>query len=87
MCSALTPLQICKILNLYTPVDEFEQRVPVSFIKKVQAKLQERPQSQEQQVCILFMYLPVKKYNDYLNIHLNVTLHIFALKGLKLEFK
>lgn len=54
MCSALTPLQICKILNLYTPVDEFEQRVPVSFIRKVQAKLQERTQSQEQQVIIIF---------------------------------
>ncbi|XP_049824224.1 unconventional myosin-Va isoform X2 [Aethina tumida] len=53
MCSALTPLQICKILNLYTPVDEFEQRVPVSFIKKVQAKLQERPQSQEQQTLLM----------------------------------
>ncbi|XP_018563166.1 unconventional myosin-Va isoform X1 [Anoplophora glabripennis] len=53
MCSALTPLQICKILNLYTPVDEFEQRVPVSFIRKVQAKLQERPQSQEQQTLLM----------------------------------
>ncbi|KAJ8966303.1 hypothetical protein NQ314_003568 [Rhamnusium bicolor] len=53
MCSHLTPLQICKILNLYTPVDEFEQRVPVSFIRKVQAKLQERPQSQEQQTLLM----------------------------------
>ncbi|CAH1990989.1 unnamed protein product [Acanthoscelides obtectus] len=41
MCSALTPLQICKILQLYTPV-EYEERVPVSFISKVQQKLKER---------------------------------------------
>jgi myosin-5 len=53
MCSSLTPLQICKILNLYTPVDEFEQRVPVSFIRKVQAKLQERTQGQEQQALLM----------------------------------
>ncbi|XP_072396790.1 unconventional myosin-Va isoform X1 [Diabrotica undecimpunctata] len=45
MCSVLTAPQICKILNLYTPVDEFEQRVPAAFIKQVQAKLQERPDS------------------------------------------
>jgi myosin-5 len=56
MCSSLTPLQICKILNLYTPVDEFEQRVPVSFIRKVQAKLQERTQGQEQQVRVIFVF-------------------------------
>lgn len=50
MCGALTPLQICKILNLYSPIDEFEQRVPISFINKVQAKLQERSNYNEQQV-------------------------------------
>lgn len=47
MCSALTPPQICKILNLYTPVDEFEKRVPSDFIKQVHAKLQERPDNSE----------------------------------------
>lgn len=31
-----------KILNLYTPVDEFEERVPISFIRKIQQKLKER---------------------------------------------
>ena len=34
--------QIVKILNLYTPVDEFEERVPISFIRKIQQKLKER---------------------------------------------
>lgn len=56
MCNVLTPLQICKILNLYTPVDDFEQRVPVSFIRKVQAKLQERPNTQDQQVILRSSY-------------------------------
>lgn len=47
MCSSLNTTQICKILNLYTPVDEFEQRVPSSFISKVQKKLQERKESNQ----------------------------------------
>lgn len=29
-------------MNLYTPADEFEERVPVSFTRLVQACLQER---------------------------------------------
>jgi len=39
-CSCL--LQIIKILNLYTPVNEFEERVPVSFIRKIQDRLSSR---------------------------------------------
>ncbi|XP_055872959.1 unconventional myosin-Va-like isoform X4 [Biomphalaria glabrata] len=42
MCSKLTTAQIVKILNIYTPVDEFEERVPVAFIRKIQSKLKER---------------------------------------------
>ncbi|XP_074661653.1 unconventional myosin-Va-like [Tubulanus polymorphus] len=42
MCSKLTQAQIVKILNLYTPVNEFEERVPISFIRKIQEKLRER---------------------------------------------
>lgn len=48
MCNKLTANQIVKILNLYTPADDFETRVPVSFIKKVQAKLSERGENNEQ---------------------------------------
>ena len=48
MCNKLSANQIVKILNLYTPADEFETRVPVSFIRKVQVKLQERGENQEQ---------------------------------------
>lgn len=47
MCNKLTANQIIKILNLYTPADEFETRVPVSFIRKVQAKLAERTEKNE----------------------------------------
>ena len=36
------PFQIIKILNLYTPADEFEERVSPSFVRKIQNKLQER---------------------------------------------
>ncbi|XP_075697095.1 unconventional myosin-Vb isoform X2 [Rhinoderma darwinii] len=42
LCTALTTQQIVKILNLYTPVNEFEERVTVSFIRSIQAQLQDR---------------------------------------------
>ncbi|CAH2296742.1 unconventional myosin-Vb isoform X2 [Pelobates cultripes] len=42
LCTVLTMQQIVKILNLYTPVNEFEERVTVSFIRTIQAQLQER---------------------------------------------
>lgn len=32
-------LQIIKILHLYTPLNEYEERVPVTFIRKIQEKL------------------------------------------------
>lgn len=77
MCSALTPLQICKILNLYTPVDEFEQRVPVAFIRKVQAKLQERSSynSQQQEVCSRIVVLEFGFY-----VHKDCPQKVWALK-------
>lgn len=42
LCTALTTQQIVKILNLYTPVNEFEERVTVAFIRDIQMHLQER---------------------------------------------
>lgn len=42
MCSDLTGHMICKILNLYTPVDEYEKRISKGFIEKVQAELKRR---------------------------------------------
>ncbi|XP_015519328.2 unconventional myosin-Va isoform X1 [Neodiprion lecontei] len=48
MCNKLTANQVVKILNQYTPADDFETRVPVSFIRKVQIKLEERGEKNEQ---------------------------------------
>ncbi|XP_051659620.1 unconventional myosin-Vb isoform X2 [Manacus candei] len=42
LCTSLTTQQIVKILNLYTPVNEFEERVTVAFIRNIQMHLQER---------------------------------------------
>ncbi|KAM6229611.1 LOW QUALITY PROTEIN: unconventional myosin-Vb [Porphyrio hochstetteri] len=42
LCTSLTTQQIVKILNLYTPVNEFEERVTVTFIRDIQAHLQDR---------------------------------------------
>lgn len=41
-CTALSPLQIAKILNSYTPIDDFEKRVTPSFVRKVQSMLSSR---------------------------------------------
>uniref|UniRef100_A0ABM5EXU1 Unconventional myosin-Va isoform X1 n=1 Tax=Pogona vitticeps TaxID=103695 RepID=A0ABM5EXU1_9SAUR len=45
MCNALTTAQIVKVLNLYTPVNEFEERVSVSFIRTIQLRLRDRKDS------------------------------------------
>uniref|UniRef100_A0A8D2B7D5 Unconventional myosin-Va n=1 Tax=Sciurus vulgaris TaxID=55149 RepID=A0A8D2B7D5_SCIVU len=45
MCNALTTAQIVKVLNLYTPVNEFEERVSVSFIRTIQMRLRDRKDS------------------------------------------
>nr|XP_009510491.1 PREDICTED: unconventional myosin-Va isoform X2 [Phalacrocorax carbo] len=45
MCNALTTAQIVKVLNLYTPVNEFEERVLVSFIRTIQMRLRDRKDS------------------------------------------
>lgn len=45
MCNALTTAQIVKVLNLYTPVNEFEERVSVAFIRTIQMRLRDRKDS------------------------------------------
>uniref|UniRef100_A0A8C1QKK6 Myosin VAb n=1 Tax=Cyprinus carpio TaxID=7962 RepID=A0A8C1QKK6_CYPCA len=49
MCTALTTEQVCivKILSLYTPVNEFEERVSILFIKSVQTLLKDRKESSQ----------------------------------------
>ncbi|XP_053176263.1 unconventional myosin-Va isoform X2 [Scomber japonicus] len=42
MCLALTTAQIVKVLNLYTPVNEFEERVSIAFIRTIQTRLRDR---------------------------------------------
>ncbi|GCB71972.1 hypothetical protein scyTo_0001773 [Scyliorhinus torazame] len=39
MCTALSKTQIVKILTLYTPMNEFEERVTVAFIKNIQVSI------------------------------------------------
>ncbi|XP_035379484.1 unconventional myosin-Vc [Electrophorus electricus] len=46
-CRELYTVQIVKILNSYTPIDDFEKRVAPSFVRKVQALLQERESSSQ----------------------------------------
>lgn len=57
MCNKLTANQIVKILNLYIPADDFETRVPVSFIKKVEAKLAKRGENNEQVNIHTYIYI------------------------------
>lgn len=45
MCTALTTIQIVKVLNLYTPAIEFEERVSISFIRTIQGLLKGRVES------------------------------------------
>ncbi|KAM7392264.1 hypothetical protein PAMA_007401 [Pampus argenteus] len=80
LCTGLTMQQIVKILNLYTPLNEFEERVTVSFIRNIQNRLQERndpPQlllDTKQTFPVLFPYTP-----SALSLE---TLHIPASLGL-----
>ena len=48
MCDRLKVSQIIKILNLYTPGDEYEERVTPTFVRKIQAKLSERAIAENQ---------------------------------------
>uniref|UniRef100_A0AAR2JVK4 Unconventional myosin-Vb n=1 Tax=Pygocentrus nattereri TaxID=42514 RepID=A0AAR2JVK4_PYGNA len=63
-CSVLSTQQIVKILNLYTPLNEFEERVTVSFIRDIQNRLQGRIENNQLLVDtkhtfpVLFPYTP-----------------------------
>ncbi|KAM9352451.1 unconventional myosin-Va-like [Symphorus nematophorus] len=45
MCTALTTAQIVKVLTLYTPVIEFEERVSTTFITTIKNILKDREES------------------------------------------
>ncbi|XP_066501626.1 unconventional myosin-Vb isoform X1 [Hoplias malabaricus] len=63
-CSVLTTQQIVKILNLYTPLNEFEERVTVSFIRDIQNRLKGKVETNQLLVDtkhtfpVLFPYTP-----------------------------
>ncbi|XP_006898298.1 PREDICTED: unconventional myosin-Vc [Elephantulus edwardii] len=46
-CTSLSAVQIIKILNSYTPIDDFEKRVTPSFVRRVQALLNSREDSSQ----------------------------------------
>ncbi|XP_045142403.1 unconventional myosin-Vc [Echinops telfairi] len=46
-CTSLSAVQIIKILNSYTPIDDFEKRVTSSFVRKVQVLLNSREDSSQ----------------------------------------
>ncbi|XP_074534428.1 unconventional myosin-Vc [Halichoeres trimaculatus] len=46
-CTELNTVQIVKILNSYTPIDDFEKRVSSSFVRKVQSLLHDRGSSSQ----------------------------------------
>merc|ERR1712029_542149 len=55
MCDKLRVSQIIKILNLYTPADEFEERVSPAFVRKIQSKLQDRSMEEAKNQVTLLM--------------------------------
>ena len=60
MCDELKVSQLIKLLNLYTPADEFEERVSPSFVRKIQNKLQARAALEnEQQVTRLYYAISI----------------------------
>ena len=81
MCDELKVSQLIKILNLYTPADEFEERVSPSFVRKIQNKLQSRALAEnEQQVSVNRIFrlalspalLIYSRYSTMANIFLNI---------------
>ena len=75
MCDKLRVSQIIKILNLYTPADEFEERVSPAFVRKIQNKLQERAmeEAKNQASGLYFLRKSFKSFTSYIFL-LQVTL-------------
>ncbi|MBN3292049.1 MYO5C protein, partial [Polypterus senegalus] len=55
-CSSLSSVQIVKILNSYTPIDDFEKRVAPSFVRKVQSFLQGREGTSQLMLDAKYLY-------------------------------
>ncbi|XP_063816428.1 unconventional myosin-Vb isoform X1 [Pseudophryne corroboree] len=80
LCTALTTQQIVKILNLYTPVNEFEERVTVSFIRSIQAQLHERKDPPHLLLDSKYMFPVLFPFNPSLitldTVHIPAALHL-----------
>ncbi|XP_052393099.1 unconventional myosin-Vb isoform X1 [Carassius gibelio] len=82
LCTALSLQQIVKILNLYTPLNEFEERVTVSFIRDIQNRLQDRAENNQLLVDTKYTFPVVFTYTpSVLSLE---TVHIPA--SLSLDF-
>ncbi|XP_010585037.2 unconventional myosin-Vb [Loxodonta africana] len=82
LCTSLSTQQIVKILNLYTPLNEFEERVTVAFIRTIQAQLQERNDPQQLLLDFKHMFPVLFPFNPS-SLTMD-SIHIPAC--LKLEF-
>ncbi|KAM8960932.1 unconventional myosin-Vb [Pelodytes ibericus] len=80
LCTVLTTQQIVKILNLYTPVNEFEERVTVSFIRSIQAQLQNRTDPPQLLLDSKYMFPVLFPFNPSAitldTVHIPATLHL-----------
>uniref|UniRef100_A0A8C7RRD1 Myosin VB n=1 Tax=Oncorhynchus mykiss TaxID=8022 RepID=A0A8C7RRD1_ONCMY len=80
LCTSLTMQQIVKILNLYTPLNEFEERVTVSFIRNIQNRLQDTNDvpmllvDTKHTFPVLFPYTPSALSLETLHIPANLSL-------------
>ncbi|XP_055722481.1 unconventional myosin-Vb-like isoform X1 [Salvelinus fontinalis] len=80
LCTSLTMQQIVKILNLYTPLNEFEERVTVSFIRNIQNRLKDRNDvpmllvDTKHTFPVLFPYTPSALSLETLHIPANLSL-------------
>ncbi|XP_060747618.1 unconventional myosin-Vb isoform X1 [Tachysurus vachellii] len=84
MCNILSTQQIVKILNLYTPLNEFEERVTVSFIRDIQNLLQGRTENAQLLVDtkhtfpVLFPYTPSALSLETMHIPASLNLHFLG---------
>ncbi|XP_049637542.1 unconventional myosin-Vb [Suncus etruscus] len=84
LCTALSTQQIVKILNLYTPLNEFEERVTVAFIRTIQAQLQERNDPQQllldfkHMFPVLFPFNPSSLTMDSIHIPASLNLEFLS---------
>ncbi|XP_073680092.1 unconventional myosin-Vb [Garra rufa] len=84
LCTALSLQQIVKILNLYTPLNEFEERVTVSFIRDIQNRLQDRIENNQLLVDtkytfpVLFPYTPSALSLETVHIPASLSLNFLT---------